>query len=262
MPEEINRVVTDHVGEWWFTPTDLATAELATEGITGDRVRQVGDVMYDVALAYEGSMRETADELLQRLGLTTGGYAVATVHRQDNTDDPNRLQAILEGLTTVSESMPVVWPIHPRTAQRLESFGLALDSPGIIVTEPLGFFDFGALVMQAGLVATDSGGVQKEAYFRRVPCVTLRDETEWVELVEGGWNVLVQPSTNDIGARILDRVGTKGSDINPYGDGNASALIAAALAEIAEGEAPRLVGSNAGGNTWRVAVARDLHRAR
>ncbi len=186
MPEEINRVLTDHIADLLFTPTHAAMANLAKEGITGNRVRQVGDVMYDAALYY-GEKAARCSRILTALNLSDKGYVLATVHRAENTDDQQRLQVILNGFA--ASGRRVVWPMHPRTRQRLEDFALAI--PGnISVIDPVGYLDMVMLERQAAVIATDSGGVQKEAFFHRVPCLTLRDETEWVELVAGGWNRL------------------------------------------------------------------------
>jgi UDP-GlcNAc3NAcA epimerase len=227
MPEEINRVVTDHLATWLFAPTQTAVDNLDREGITASKVHLVGDVMYDLAkLIIDGPDRRT--KILDRLRLEARGYAVATLHRQENTDDPGRLLAILRALAELAASMPVLFPMHPRTGRAVASFPLAAAAlEKLTVTEPLGFFDMATLLSQARLAVTDSGGVQKEAFFYKVPCVTVRDETEWVELVDLGWNRL--PEAIDTGL-IVESIRSAlaappGSDAQPYGDGRAAEAI-------------------------------------
>jgi len=192
MPEEINRVLTDHLSRFLFVPTETAVANLAREGISGASVKLVGDVMYDIALRYGNSGPATT---IRKLGLPANGYILATIHRAENTDVPDRLQAIFAALRDVSRRVPVVLPLHPRTRGALRRAGLEISSesqPHLI--DPVGFLEMVRLEQGARLVVTDSGGVQKEAFFHRVPCVTLRDETEWVELVQLGWNRLLPPT--------------------------------------------------------------------
>lgn len=188
MPEEINRILTDRISSWLFTPTDTATKHLRAEGFDEKSIIPVGDVMYDVAL-HHGKKVNANERVLRRLGLSSKSYVLVTVHRAENTDDRQRLGVIVDALERVAKSLPVVWPLHPRTRQALEQCG-RLHSTGeqIHLINPVGYLDMVQLEKYAALVATDSGGVQKEAFFHRVPCVTLRDETEWVELVEEGWN--------------------------------------------------------------------------
>lgn len=225
MPEEINRVVADHLSDLLFAPTDLAVRQLAGEGITKG-VHMVGDVMYDIA---KSAMRN-----LPPLPPTIekGGFALATIHRAENTDDPARLRAIFEGIMSFARDVRVVLPLHPRTRKALDVLGLLEDvSRHLVVMEPLGYVDMLALEAAARLVITDSGGVQKEAYFQRVPCVTLRDETEWVELVEAGWNRLCPPTSAEaITAACCAAMDTIGDTVDLYGSGNASDTIAALLA--------------------------------
>jgi UDP-GlcNAc3NAcA epimerase len=186
MPEETNRVVVDHVASLLFAPTDAAVANLRREGLAAGVVR-TGDVMLDTALLFRELVGVRAQQVPADLGLAVGGYALATVHRPENTDDDRRWRGILDGLVAVArEVAPVVWPAHPRTRARLE--GVAL--PGVRLVEPLPYFELQALLWGARLVLTDSGGLQKEAAFHERPCVTLRDETEWVELCEAGVNRL------------------------------------------------------------------------
>ena len=225
MPEEINRVVADHLSGLLFAPTDLAVRQLAVEGIVRG-VHMVGDVMYDIAKAAAHNLSTLPP------GLAPRGFALATIHRAENTDDPARLKSIFEGLAVFAEEIKVVLPLHPRTRKALAAAGM-LDtvSRALIVLEPLGYADMLALETAASLVITDSGGVQKEAYFQRVPCVTLRDETEWVELVEAGWNRLCPPVSADaIAAACRAALGSKGREVELYGGGDAAGRIAALLA--------------------------------
>lgn len=187
MPEEINRDLTDHAAELLFAPTDTAVRNLASDGITGARVQNVGDVMYDAALYY-GEKAERSSRVLKQLDLQAKGYALATLHRQENVDDQALLANILQGFATSDK--PIAMPLHPRTRKRLQEFGLSL-SATVKVIDPVGYLDMVMLEKHAALIATDSGGVQKEAYLHKAPCITLRDEAEWVELVEDGANRLV-----------------------------------------------------------------------
>jgi len=231
MPEEINRVATDHVADLLFAPTEAAVANLAREGIAGDRVRLVGDVMYDSARF----ARARIDQALPRtLGLRPKGFILATIHRQENTDDPARLRAIVEGLSAIAETMPVVLPLHPRTRSALTAHGLeARASARLRVIEPVGYFAMLALEQAARLIATDSGGVQKEAFFAGTPCVTLRDETEWVELVAAGVNRVLPPTdATRVGAGLRAALADERAwpKIELYGGGRAGEAIARALA--------------------------------
>jgi len=188
MPEEVNRVLADHAADLLFAPTTEAVANLAAEGIT-DGVHETGDVMYD---ALQWATEHAADRsgILEDFGVTPGDYVLATVHRERNTDDQERLRSILEGLQRVPR--PVVFPAHPRTVDRLERYGLLERAESELrVVDPVGYPDFVRLLEAAERIATDSGGVQKEAFFLDTPCVTLREETEWVETVACGWNELV-----------------------------------------------------------------------
>lgn len=232
MPEEINRVVTDHVSDLLFAPSATAVDNLAAEGIT-DGVHEVGDVTHDALL---WARDEAADRstVLADLGLEPDGYVLATVHRAANTDDPGRLAAIVEGLATAS--LPVVLPAHPRTTKALADAGLEERARGaLVLTEPAGYLDFVRLLDGARAVATDSGGVQKEAFFLRTPCVTLRDETEWVETVEAGWNTLVGADAAAI-ERALERAltdtGAPAERPTPYGDGTAATRIREVLERV------------------------------
>lgn len=230
MPEEVNRILTDRISRWLFTPTHTATQHLVREGAAPAAIEEVGDVMYDVAL-HHGQRVDATGRVLQQLGLAQGAYVLATVHRAENTDHPARLQAIVDGLETVAQQMPVVWPMHPRTRGVLQNMGrLATLAPQLRLLDPVGYLDMVQLEKHAAVIATDSGGVQKEAFFYQVPCVTLRDETEWVELVAAGWNRLVPPlDAQTLAAEVIGAMGSRGQDVKPYGDGRAADRIVKAL---------------------------------
>lgn len=227
MPEEVNRVLTDHASDLLFAPTEIAVRNLLREGIPEHRIHLVGDVMYDAALYY-GAKAERESRILKRLGLEPKGYVLATAHRAENVDNPERLRVILEVLALTHREIPVVFPVHPRTRKRAQSFGLSTFLEEVLAVEPVGYLDMVMLEKNARAILTDSGGVQKEAYFHRVPCVVLRGETEWVELVEAGWNQLFPPRS--VGAlvegikRALERQG--GGVVEAYGFGDAAERIA------------------------------------
>ena len=216
MPEEINRVLTDHVSTLLYCPTGAAVGNLAQEGITAG-VAKVGDVMYDATLDAAARARASSC-ILERLRLTDGAFALATVHRAENTDDPAVLSQILDYLRSRAGSEPMVLPLHPRTRSAVEGAALSLD--GLTVVPPCGYLDMHRLLQGATTVYTDSGGLQKEAYFHRTPCVTLRGETEWVETVACGWNRLWR------GPDYRPR-----RTIDDYGDGTAARRIAAHLTD-------------------------------
>jgi UDP-GlcNAc3NAcA epimerase len=231
MPEEINRVLADHSSDLLFAPTETAVANLLREGIDRRKIMRVGDVMYDAALYY-GTKAERASKVLAKHALVPGDYVLATVHRAENTDDPRRLHAIFGALRHLSRDIAVVVPVHPRTRSALARSGRHA-SDALKLIEPVGYLDMVMLEKQARLIATDSGGVQKEAFFYRVPCATLRTETEWVELVEAGWNRLVPPfAAADIYRRLLRMLTsfrrTRAAP-NLYGAGDAARRIARAL---------------------------------
>lgn len=212
MPEEANRVVADHLSAMLFCPTRTAIANLAREGIA-DGAHLVGDLMYDATLIATPAAERRSD-ILDRLGLSHGAYGVATVHRAHNTDEKQALAPLLDYVAAEASKRPIVFPVHPRTVAALARAGLDARRPGLIVIDPIGYLDMCKLLHHAAVVLTDSGGVQKEAYFHRVPCVTLRDETEWTETVECGWNRLWR--NPDYAPR---------RDICEYGDGHAAAQI-------------------------------------
>jgi UDP-N-acetylglucosamine 2-epimerase (non-hydrolysing) len=227
MPEEINRVLTDRVSRFLFCPTQLAVDNLRREGIT-EGVHLVGDVMFDAAQHFVRLAGRRVDAI-RRLGLKPGNYVLATVHRPANTDDPERLASIVEAFA--SSRCRIVFPIHPRTEQALRKLGLRdklSRASNVLDLPPLSYLETLQLLRHARCVATDSGGMQKEAYFFGVPCVTLRDETEWVETVEDGWNRLVGADKGRILEAIED-FRPAGPRKNHYGDGHASERIAEIL---------------------------------
>jgi UDP-GlcNAc3NAcA epimerase len=220
MPEEINRVLTDHVSDLLLCPTETAMHNLAREGI--DRgVHLVGDVMYDAFLFNLETARKR-ESVVKKVGLAPGGFALATLHRAENTDDPERLRAVLAGIE--QSGLEVVLPLHPRTRSRLKG-----DLPSRIrILEPVGYLDMLNLEADAEVIVTDSGGVQKEAYFLAKPCVTLRDTTEWKETIEAGWNVLAGWDTEQI-AEAMRAFRPKGVHPDLFGDGHAAEKIAELL---------------------------------
>lgn len=225
MPEEVNRVLADHASDLLFSPTCTATNNLVAEGVAKDRIIECGDVMFDAALYFADKAGNRPIGALNH-ALILRNYVLATIHRQENTEDPARLKAILTGLAKVAETIPVVLPLHPRTKSKIAATGLSPLLEKLQITEPLGYLDMVNLEKNAAVIATDSGGVQKEAFFYQVPCVTLRDETEWVELVEAGWNNLVPPVNSELVSNaVLKAIGTVGKSVQPYGDGNAAKLI-------------------------------------
>ena len=219
MPEEVNRVVADHLSNLLFCPTITAVENLASEGII-EGVHNVGDVMYD-ALLFNLSIARNRSTILEDLTLKKNEYALATVHRAGNTDDQKNMRAILEAFGRIPAR--IVFPLHPRTRKLLAEFGLLLP-PNVSPVEPVGYLDMLALEENANCILTDSGGIQKEAYLLGVRCITLRDETEWVETVEVGWNTLTGPNTE----QICDAYETwfpEGERVLLYGDGHAAEKI-------------------------------------
>jgi UDP-GlcNAc3NAcA epimerase len=226
MPEEINRVMTDHLSDRLFCPTKTAYQQAICEGITRG-VEVVGDVMYDMLLQVQSMIDAHAESLLPGLMVIPQSYVVVTVHRAANTDDAAALREIALALNKLE--MPVVFPVHPRTRTSLESYGIEWKEH-IRCIEPVGYLDMLALERAAFRILTDSGGIQKEAFLLGVPCVTLREETEWQETVDAGWNVLA-------GSRwqhILEAVALPVPDPpqhNPFGEGDAAARIAKSVSE-------------------------------
>ena len=228
MPEEINRVLTDRISDALFCPTTTAVANLRREGITCG-VEQVGDVMYDASLFYRERARATS-KVLEAHGLAPQQFVLSTVHRAENTDDPARLGQILAGLAAVAKEVRVVLALHPRTRKLIAEHGLGEQLGRAEVIDPVPYLDMIRLEESARAIVTDSGGVQKEAYFFRVPCVTLREETEWVETVESGWNRLAAADADRIATLVRDARVPQNPAAELYGDGNASGKIAAYLA--------------------------------
>ena len=223
MPEEINRILADRISTLLFCPTSTAVANLRSEGMESG-IHNVGDVMYDVALFYRGKARQES-AIVEKLGLVPGTFILATCHRAENTDDELRLTGIVGALSDLSRELPVVLPLHPRTRQLITKCGLADKTGQVMIVEPLPYVDMVALEQTAKVICTDSGGVQKEAFFFGVPCVTMRDETEWVELVHSGWNQLAGADAGRIRGAV-DRAYTlarTSSDL--YGDGRAAERI-------------------------------------
>ena len=223
MPEEINRILTDHASDLLFTPTLTAVKNLTNEGIASEKIKQVGDVMYDAALFY-GAKVETASTIISDLGIQPKKYALMTLHRAENVDNKVRLSAILDGLAHYENI--IIWPLHPRTKKMMEEFGITIPQ-NIKIVDPVGYLDMIMLEKKAALIATDSGGVQKEAYFHKVPCITLRDQTEWIELVAQGANILTGAETN-----VIKEALQKSATLNPeifnsplYGSGNTGEAI-------------------------------------
>ena len=227
MPEELNRVLTDHLADLLLVPSAGAAANLEREGIAGE-VEVVGDVMTDVAALLAPRARADDGPLLEA-GVSAGGYLLATAHRPGNVDDPARLELLVELL--LSLDAPVVLPLHPRTRARLQAARL-LDrlSAGAIVLAPLGYLAFTSLLTRARAVLTDSGGVQKEAYLAGVPCVTLRDTTEWTETVQAGWNVLVDLDASAARAALERPLPAQRPAL--YGDGRAGQRVVRAMARL------------------------------
>ncbi|HET8979969.1 MAG TPA: UDP-N-acetylglucosamine 2-epimerase (non-hydrolyzing) [Solirubrobacteraceae bacterium] len=229
MPEELNRVLADHASALLLCSTEVAMTNLRRESVAG-RTHLVGDVMVDVARAVQPRARERLDLLAAR-GLTPGEYVLATAHRAGNVDDPQRLRTLVHLLCGVP--LPVLLPLHPRTEQRLRTAGLLgrlQEAPGVHLTEPLGYVELTALLCNARAVLTDSGGLQKEAFLARVPCITMRANTEWTETVDLGWNTLVDLDL--AAARIAlarDPPVTAPGDDEVYGDGRAGERVVSAL---------------------------------
>jgi UDP-GlcNAc3NAcA epimerase len=224
MPEELNRVLTDHASTLLLCSSHLAEANLRHEGVVGT-IEVVGDVMVDVALTVQPRARERL-EVLEPYGLEAGQYVVATAHRAGNVDDPERLRMLVELLRAVPP--PVVCALHPRTRSRLEDAGLLEEvQRDVILTPPLGYVELTALVCNARAVMTDSGGLQKEAYLAGIPCLTLRSTTEWTETVEQGWNVLVDLDRDSALAALSQPPPGRRPPL--YGDGHAGERVVDAL---------------------------------
>jgi UDP-N-acetylglucosamine 2-epimerase len=221
MPEEINRIVTDKLSNLRFCPSETAVRNLGAEGIR-EGVHNTGDIMFDSILRYGRKIEDVSREL--EGDLFDGHWAVATVHRQENVDDPVRLAALIDCVE--SAGMPVLWPVHPRASAAIERFGLTLPAT-VTVVKPMSYLRMLAHVVAADLVITDSGGLQKEAFWLGTPCITLRNTTEWPETLAGGRNVLVGHDPSSV-RRALSRPLSKAQS-NPYGDGAAALRMAQLL---------------------------------
>jgi UDP-GlcNAc3NAcA epimerase len=240
MPEETNRLLTDHLSTFLFCPTQQAVQNLTKEGIKNGKekvVKRVGDVMYDSILHYS-TLADKKSTILNDLNLFTThdsrltNYYLATLHRAENTDDPKRLRSILAALDEIGKESPVVLPLHPRTKKMITTYGLRLSEGRIRWIDPVSYLDMVSLEKNAKAILTDSGGVQKEAYWFNVPCFTLREETEWVETIDSGWNVLVGTEAERIVEEVRRKRGrkpsAKGTQI--FGDGTAGEKIVQILA--------------------------------
>lgn len=217
MPEEQNRIVTDHLSDMLFTPSDLANNNLLKEGITNG-VHKVGDVMMDAVL-YNIKIAEERYSL-DNFEVKKNKYILSTIHRAENTNDKEKLKKIFEGFSSVEQK--VIMPLHPRTANLIKEYELQklVDNSNIKIIEPVSYLEMLLLEKNAAAIVTDSGGIQKEAYFSKVPCLTLREQTEWTETIEHGWNKLVDPHNDNLAEEILNL--KPGNDIEDlYGDGNA-----------------------------------------
>jgi len=243
MPEEINRLLTDHLSTLLFCPTVLSVRNLSKEGIrNGDKtvVKNVGDVMYD-SILYYAQLAEEKSTILKDLDLlfpkthnsklVTRNYYLATLHRAENTNDAKRLRSILRALKEIGRDIPVVLPLHPRTKKMIRTYHLLGETKRTKLIDPVSYFDMLKLEKHAKVILTDSGGVQKEAYWFRIPCVTLRDETEWMETIQSGWNVLVGAESDRIVAEVKrkNRRRLPSSRTGIFGDGKASEKIARVL---------------------------------
>ena len=233
MPEETNRIITDRVSDYLFVPTLNAKENLLNEGVTKDKIFSVGDVMYDLALSYQ---RESHEDNSSEgpLDLRSNNFILATIHRAENTLDRSRMEIILGAFEELAKKIKIIWPLHPGTKKKLLDHGFSIASiKNLEILEPVGFKRMMDLVSCSQLVITDSGGLQKEAFFNKTPCLTLRDETEWVELVEAGWNVVCPPEDQYNIVRVaLRQMESEGKETFPYGHGDASEKILNTLANI------------------------------
>ncbi|HEU4684004.1 MAG TPA: UDP-N-acetylglucosamine 2-epimerase (non-hydrolyzing) [Nitrospira sp.] len=226
MPEEINRVVADHVSTWLFTPSATSRDQLAQEGISSG-VHVVGDIMYD-ALLMHLERAEQRSRILHRLELAPKSYYLATIHRAENTDSQDRLTRLFGTLNRLER--PVILPIHPRTSQKLREYRIE-PGPNVRCLDPLGYLDMLNIQKEAACVLTDSGGVQKEAYYLEVPCITLRTETEWIETTTAGWNRVCGTDEEQILAAVAELGKSRPSHPNLYGDGDTARRIVQILGE-------------------------------
>ncbi len=224
MPEEINRILTDRISNILFCPTDTAVNNLKKEGYEGFDIGIIksGDVMQDAAMFYSSRSKAPGFAL-------PGEFVLATIHRAENTDDPKRLTDIFTAFTLIAEKMPVILPLHPRTKKIIEASGMNIDKKRIMIIDPVGYLEMVYLLQNCKLVMTDSGGLQKEAFFFAKPCITLRDETEWVELVENGFNTVVGADKEKIVKAFENQDYNIDFGVDLYGNGRASSVIVKAL---------------------------------
>lgn len=236
MPEEQNRILTDHLAEWLFCPTEVAVNNLANEGIT-QGVHTVGDIMLDASLYYRQILKDENTVGNNRLKNIQGlpfevidrSYALATVHRAENTDDPEKLANIISALNELETS--IILPLHPRTRKYIAEAGQKFNS-NVFVIDPVGYLEMLELEMNCICIITDSGGMQKEAYFLQKPCITLREQTEWVETVESGWNILVGSNPKKIIKSYSSLKSAKIKMRNLYGKGDAGQTILSIMANF------------------------------
>ncbi|RAJ10523.1 UDP-GlcNAc3NAcA epimerase [Chitinophaga skermanii] len=232
MPEEVNRILADRLSSYLFCPTQQAISNLKNEGYDNipSKIIFSGDVMFDAALYYTDKSKETS-KILSRLNIAAGEFILTTIHRAENTDSIENLQSIFKALRILAKDSTIVLPLHPRTSKFIQNH--QIDTSNIIIIEPVGYFDMLQLIQNAHLVITDSGGLQKEAYFFQKPCITTREQTEWVELVDNGYNILTGADADKIIAGYNTMKGKSISlDKNLYGQGNAAEGIAKFLADV------------------------------
>ena len=225
MPEEINRIVTDRLSTLLFTPSEIAANQLKNEGVDPLKIFTVGDVMYDAALYYGSlSNKNSISNKLIRNVITSKKYCLVTVHRAENTDEVNIFNIIIKSLNRLSQDLKVIFPIHPRSLKVLKQLDVyKFLSSNFIIIDPVSFLEMIELEKNASLIITDSGGVQKEAFFYKVPCVTIRNETEWTELIDFGWNKLSPPSNSDkLYMDYISMLGIKGKKNKLYGNGDSA----------------------------------------
>ena len=234
MPEEVNRILTDRVSDILFCPTDTALENLKKEDFPfytangKQKIVNVGDVMQDGAMFYKNLAQRTSN-----LQLQTSNFILCTIHRAENTDNPQRLKSIFEALSEIAKEKQIILPLHPRTKKIIQTLNLKLATSNLNIIDPIGYLEMVWLIDNCSLVMTDSGGLQKEAYFFEKPCITLRDETEWVELVDNGFNVLVGANKEKIlnAYKATSNLKLETSNLNLYGGGKASDNIIKGLLE-------------------------------
>lgn len=219
MPEEQNRILTDHISKYLFVPSNTALDNLKNEGIING-VYNTGDVMFDAINLFK-EKAENKSNILSELGLNSKNYILSTIHRAENTNDVNRLSNIIKALNESNEN--IILPLHPRTKKFIQDYNLKI-SDKIMIIEPVGYLDMIKLMNNSKKIVTDSGGIQKEAYFLEIPCITMRDETEWIETVENGWNILVGSDIEKIKDAINNFL-PKNKPIMVFGSGNAADII-------------------------------------